>query len=465
MVLAYDMERRLIFANPAVERLTGYSATELQRGKFICWVHPDDRSRMLGYWDKLFEGGAYCDEEYRLLTKDGQIKWATATWGPILDDGGRQIGVQGSEREITERKLAEERFRQLAENLDQVFWMLDIGTNKVLYVSPAFEKVWGRSPGALYQDRDWLLETVHPEDRDRFAAFLARIASGPAEEYYRIVRPDGTVRWIHDRAFVVRNPEGEPYRVAGIAEDITAQRELEEQLSHTNKMEAVGRLAGGVAHDFNNLLTIIGGYSQMLLETHLCRRSKTRQAGTDSERSQSCRPTYQAVACLQPPPGAAAETGQRESPVDQHGDHARPDHRRAHYDRNGARSGTGLIKADPHQLEQVVMNLAVNARDAMPNGGVFRIETSMADAVRSTNGESPDESGRRVRLTISDTGCGMDERIRERAFEPFFTTKGIGKGTGLGLSTVYGIVHQNQGTIHVSSGRAKEPFSSFTFRL
>ena len=148
---------------------------------------------MLRYWDKLFEGGAYSDEEYRLLAKDGQIKWATATWGPILDDGGRQIGVQGSEREITERKLAEERFRQLAENLDQVFWMLDIGTNKVLYVSPAFEKVWGRSPGALYQDRDWLLETVHPEDRDRFAAFLARIASGPAEEYYRIVRPDGTV--------------------------------------------------------------------------------------------------------------------------------------------------------------------------------------------------------------------------------------------------------------------------------
>jgi signal transduction histidine kinase len=111
----------------------------------------------------------------------------------------------------------------------------------------------------------------------------------------------------------------------------------------------------------------------------------------------------------------------------------------------------GVIKADPHQLEQVIINLAVNARDAMPNGGLFRIETSVAGVVCSTNGEIADDSQRSVRLSVSDTGCGMDERVRERAFEPFFTTKGVGKGTGLGLSTVYGIVRQNGGTIHMSS--------------
>ena len=450
MVLAYDMERRLIFANPAVERLTGYSVTELQREKFLCWVHPDDRSRMLGYWDKLFEGGAYYDEEYRLVTKDGQIKWATATWGPILDDGGHQIGVQGSEREITERKLAEERLRQLAENLDQVFWMLDIGTNKMLYVSPAFEKVWGRSPGALYQDRGWLLETVYPEDHDRFAAFLAKITSGPAEEYYRIVRPDGTVRWIHARAFVVRNPEGKPYRVAGIMEDITTQRELEEQLSQANKMEAVGRLAGGVAHDFNNLLTVIGGYSRMLLESTYIgdpRRDKLEQilnatscAGILTKqllafsRRQVLQPSVVNVNHLLT--NTKAMLGRII------GEHITIE---TVLDPNLA-----LIKADPHQLEQLVMNLAANARDAMPNGGTFRIETGMADAASPKTG-SHDGPERAVRLCISDTGCGMDEQIRERAFEPFFTTKGVGKGTGLGLSTVYGIVQQNQGTIHVSS--------------
>ena len=450
MVLAYDLERRLIFANPAVERLTGYAVTELQREKFICWVHPDDRSRMLGYWDQLFEGGAYRDEEYRLITKDGQIKWATATWGPILDDCGRQVGVQGTEHEITERKLAEERFRQLAENLDQVFWMLDIGMNKVLYVSPAFEKVWGRSPGALYQDRDWLLETVHPEDRDRFTALLAKVTSGSAEEYYRIVRPDGTVRWIHDRAFVVRNPEGEPYRVAGIAEDITAQRELEEQLSHTNKMEAVGRLAGGVAHDFNNLLTIIGGYSQMLLETTHTgdpRRDKLEQILNAANRASILTKQLLAFSRRQVLQPRLVNVNHLLTNMETMlgriiGEHISIE--------TALDPELGSIKADPHQLEQVIMNLAVNARDAMPNGGVFRIETSMADAVRSMTGESTGD-GRRIRLTISDTGCGMDEQIRERAFEPFFTTKGIGKGTGLGLSTVYGIVHQNQGMIHVSS--------------
>jgi two-component system cell cycle sensor histidine kinase/response regulator CckA len=461
MVLAYDMERRLIFVNPAVERLTGYSMTELQREEFICWVHPEDRSRMLGYWEKLFEGSAYCDEEYRLVTKDGQTKWVTGTWGPILDDRGRQIGVQGSEREITERKLAEERFRQLAENLDQVFWMLDINTNKALYVSPAFEKVWARSPGALYEDRDWLLETVLPEDRDRVAAFLAKITSGPAEECYRIVRPDGTVRWIHARAFVVRNPEGKPYRVAGIMEDITAQRELEEQLSQTNKMEALGRLAGGVAHDFNNLLTVICGYSQMLLETTStgdAARSRLEQILNAANRASVLTKQLLAFSRRQVVRPRLVNVNHLLTNMKTMlgriiGEHITIE--------TTLDPELGLIKSDPHQMEQVVMNLAVNARDAMPNGGVFRIETRMADAPRSIAAGIAGVSGKQVQLTISDTGCGMDERIRERAFEPFFTTKGVGRGTGLGLSTVYGIVHQNQGSIYVSS----QPDRGTTFEL
>ena len=132
MVLAYDMDRCLVFANPAVERLTGYSMDELEKEKFICWIHPDDRSRMLGYWDQLFQGGAYREEQYRLITKDGQMKWMAATWGPIHDETGRQIGVQGSEREITESKLAElalrdseHRFRELLEGVQLLAIMID----------------------------------------------------------------------------------------------------------------------------------------------------------------------------------------------------------------------------------------------------------------------------------------------------------------------------------------------------
>jgi nitrogen-specific signal transduction histidine kinase len=249
----------------------------------------------------------------------------------------------------------------------------------------------------------------------------------------------------------VRDPEGEPYRVAGITEDITAQRELEEQLSQTNKMEAVGRLAGGVAHDFNNLLTIIGGYSQMLLDDNHNgdpRRDKLEQilnaanrAGTLTKqllafsRHQVLQPTVVNVNHLLTNMEAMlgriiGEHIAIETELD-------PE--------------LCCIRADPHQLEQVVMNLAANARDAMPHGGVFRIETGMADATNIKTAGSLDGTGNRVRLTISDNGCGMDEQTRERAFEPFFTTKGIGKGTGLGLSMVYGIIHQNQGTIQVLS--------------
>jgi two-component system, cell cycle sensor histidine kinase and response regulator CckA len=450
MIWVTGPDKLFTFVNKTWLSFTGRSLEQELGDGWATGVHPEDLGRCYDTFRAAFDARRSFQLECRLRRADGEYRSILCSGVPRFAPGGDFVGYIGSDIDITDLQ-SEERFRQLAENIDQVFWMLDIATNKVVYASPAFERVWGSATSALYRDRNWLLETVHPEDRDRFAKFLATVGSGSAEESYRIVRPDGTVRSIHDRAFVVRNPEGEPYRVAGIAEDITAQRELEEHLSHTNKMEAVGRLAGGVAHDFNNLLTIIGGYSQMLLEnTHAGdpRRVKLEQILNAANRAGIL--TKQLLAfsrrqVLQPRlinvnhlvTNMEAMLGRIigeqitvETALD-------PD--------------LGLIRADPHQLEQVVMNLAVNARDAMPKGGLFRIETSMVGAVRSTNGASPDDFGRRIRLSISDTGCGMDERIRERAFEPFFTTKGIGKGTGLGLSTVYGIVHQNQGTIHVSS--------------
>ena len=450
MIWVTGPDKLFTFFNKTWLDFTGRALEQELGDGWASGVHPDDRGRCFETFCAAFDARRSFQLECRLRRADGEYRWILCSGVPRFAPGGDFVGYIGSDIDITDLQ-SEERFRQLAENIDQVFWMLDLAANQVLYVSPAFERVWGSSTSALYRNRDWLAQTVHPEDKDRLAGFFAKMGSASAEECYRIVRPDGGVRWIHDRAFVVRNPEGEPYRVAGIAEDITAQRELEEQLSHTNKMEAVGRLAGGVAHDFNNLLTIIGGYSQMLVESTRAgdpRRDKLEQILNAANRAGLL--TKQLLAfsrrqVLQPRlvnvnnlvTNMEAMLGRIigeqitiETALD-------PE--------------LGLIKADPHQLEQVVMNLAVNARDAMPNGGLFRIETSMPAAVRSTNGESPDESGRRVRLSISDTGCGMDERIRERAFEPFFTTKGIGKGTGLGLSTVYGIVHQNQGTVHVSS--------------
>jgi PAS domain S-box-containing protein len=450
MIWVAGPDKRFTFVNKTWLEFTGRRLEQELGNGWISSLHPEDLVRCYETFCASFKARRSFHVECRLRRADGEYRSILCSGVPRFDPAGEFAGYIGSDIDITDLQ-SEQRFRQLAENIDQVFWLLDLDTQKVVYVSPAFEKVWGQSPSALYGDRTWLQQTVHPDDRARFEATFAGIGAGTVEETYRIVRPDGTVRWVHDRAFVVRNPDGEPYRMAGIAEDITNQRELEEQLSQTSKMEAIGRLAGGVAHDFNNLLTVIAGYSQMLLESTYTgdpRRDQLEQILNAANQASIL--TKQLLAfsrrqMLQPKlvnlnhlvTNLRAMLGRiigERITIETEFDPA-----------------LGLIKADPHQLEQVVMNLAVNARDAMPNGGTFRIETGAAGSARSTNGDGPGEPEERVRLTISDTGCGMEERVRERAFEPFFTTKGIGKGTGLGLSTVYGIVSQNEGTIHVSS--------------
>ena len=237
--------------------------------------------------------------------------------------------------------------------------------------------------------------------------------------------------------------------MAGIAEDVTAQKELEEQLRQSQKMEALGRLAGGIAHDFNNLLTVICGYSRRLLEGDQPigqSRGKLEQILNAGNHASIL--TRQLLAFsrrqLQEPKVVnlnhlLANLESLLRPL--MGEHITIE---TQFD-----PCLRCIEADPHQIEQVVMNLAANARDAMPNGGHFRIQTRMATVPGA--GDPSSTAGKLVRLTIMDNGCGMDNRTRERAFEPFFTTKGVGKGTGLGLSTVYGIVRQNQGEINLSS--------------
>jgi PAS domain S-box-containing protein len=450
MIWVSGPNRSITFVNKTWLTFTGRGMEQEQGDGWASGVHPEDLVRCDEIFSAAFEDRRNFNVECRLRRADGEYRWILRSGVPRFAPGGEFAGYIGSDIDITDLQ-SEERFRQLAENIDQVFWMLDLSTNKVVYVSPAFEKIWGQGRSALYQDRAWLAQTVHPEDRVLTETFFKSVGSGSVEETYRIVRPDGVARWIHDRAFVVHDSEGEPYRVAGIAEDITDRRELEEQLNQTNKMEAIGRLAGGVAHDFNNLLTVIGGYSQMLLDNTYPAdptRGKLEQIQNAANRAGLL--TKQLLAFSRRQVLQPKLVNLNHLMINLKAMLTRIIGERITIE-TVLQPGLGSIKADPHQLEQVIVNLAVNAHDAMPNGGVFRIETSMAAGVCCSNCDHPGESGRRVRMTISDTGCGMDERVRERAFEPFFTTKGIGKGTGLGLSTVYGIVSQNEGTIHVSS--------------
>ena len=457
MIWVTGQDKAFTFVNQPWLDFTGRTMEQELGTGWAASVHPDDCARCYEAFCSAFDARRSFQLECRMRRRDGEYRSILCSGVPRFEPGGKFAGYIGSDIDVTDLQ-SEARFRQLAENIDEVFWMLDLEREQVIYVSPAFEKVWGCSSAALYQNRGWLAESVHAEDRDRFLEFLTRVKSEPAEESYRVVHPDGSVRWIYDRAFLVCDPAGKPYRVAGIAEDVTDHRELEEELRQAHKMEAIGRLAGGIAHDFNNLLTVIGGYSQMLFDSTRPedpRRGKLEQVLGAANRASILTRQLLAFSRRQMIQPARIDLNHLLTNMEALlrrliGEHIVVE--------TALDPGLGRIQADPHQLEQVVLNLAANARDAMPNAGKLRIETSMVDAAEK---ESAPGSHRTVRLRISDTGCGMDERTRERAFEPFFTTKGPGRGTGLGLSTVYGIVHQNQGTIHVSS----EPGQGTTFDL
>jgi two-component system, cell cycle sensor histidine kinase and response regulator CckA len=449
MIWVSDENKQLTFFNKTWLNFTGRTMEQEVGDGWAAGVHPDDLQNCYETFCSAFDAHRNFQVEHRLRRADGEYRSILCNGVPRFAPGGIFAGYIGCDIDVTDLQ-SEERFRELAENIDQVFWMLDLDTDQVLYISPSFEKVWGCS-AASYRNRDWLIQTVHAEDRGRFVSFRENTKAEPIEETYRIVRPDGTVRWIHDRAFLVCDPGGKPYRVAGIAEDVTAHRELEEELRQAHKMEAIGRLAGGVAHDFNNLLTVIGGYAKMLFDGAHAEdptRARLEQILTASNRASVLTRQLLAISrrqVLQPRlvnvNNLLASMGSLLRRII--GEHITIE--------TALDPQLSCIKVDPHQLEQVVMNLAANARDAMPNAGRFRIETSMAYVADKQNEDGGRGTAKCVRLRISDTGCGMDDRTRERAFEPFFTTKAVGKGTGLGLSTVYGFVHQNQGTIHVMS--------------
>jgi PAS domain S-box-containing protein len=379
----------------------------------------------------------------------------------LLDELAADISfaLEIHEREVARQRVdlalreSEERFRQLAENIQEVFWMTDPAMSEMLYISPQYERIWERSTASVYHAPEAWIDAVHPDDRARVTEAVGVLRSrGEFDETYRIVQPNGTVRWIRDRAYPVRSTDGTIVRLVGTAEDITERRELEEQFRQAQKMEAFGQLAGGVAHDFNNVLTVIRGYGSMLTmspETSPETRDAAREIVEASERAANL--TRQLLAfsrrqIMQPRLVNVNEIVTAFSRMLQRilGEdielllNLHPEPLTAH--------------ADPGMLDQMLMTLVVNARDAMRDGGRLTIETSVRvvadDDLRGTPGV---KAGRYVVLTISDTGVGVAKEHLPRLFEPFFTTKKLGKGTGLGLATVFGIVSQHRGSIQVES--------------
>ena len=327
-------------------------------------------------------------------------------------------------------------------------------TTGVLRWSEILEAQYGLQPGTFGGTFEAFVERIHPDDRESVLETVGKAMKSGADfsVQHRSIWPDGTVRWLSGAGRILLGEHGEPVRGVGISLDVTERRTLEEQYQQAQKMEAIGRLAGGVAHDFNNLLTVILGYCELLLadldpddprqaDIAEIQKAGTRAAGLTRQllafsRKQIIEPTLLdlnvVVADMRAMLGRLI--GEDVKVV------------------LGLRPELALVKADRGQVEQIVMNLAVNARDAMPKGGTLTIETANVELDEHyAKTHLAVKPGPYVALTVTDTGTGMTPEVQARLFEPFFTTKEVGKGTGLGLATVHGIVTRSGGSVNVYS--------------
>jgi PAS domain S-box-containing protein len=377
----------------------------------------------------------------------------------------RAIGrrAYGKALRALESPSGQERFRLLADNIKEAFIIVEMPHGRSLYVSQKWEDMWGRRVNDAYADPLVWFEAIHPDDRPKVAAIIAALPAGEGmSSTFRIQRPDGTVRWVRGRVFPVVDEPEHPQRLAVLVEDITEQRHTEEQLCQAQKMEAVGRLAGGVAHDFNNLLIVIDGYADMVAqELEPSHRAQNDLAEIRNAAKRAASLTSQLLAfsrrqILQPQILDPNQVLRRVEALLRRviGEDITLSMRLS--------EPLGRVSADPGQIEQVIINLAINARDAMADGGLLTIETATVEFDAEYAARHPGATtGEHVMIAVSDTGVGMDEATQRRLFEPFFTTKPVGRGTGLGLATVYGIVKQSQGSIWVYS----EPGRGTTFKI
>lgn len=363
--------------------------------------------------------------------------------------------------DISARKKSEERLREVVENIGEVFWMTNPDKGEILYISPAYDKVWGRKGQDLYENPGGWLAAIHPEDRERIRKSLPAQLRGTYHEEYRIVRPDGSERWISDRAFPIRNPEGKIYHIVGVAEDITAKIQLEMQLRQSQKMEAIGQLSAGVAHDFNNLMTIIQGNNSLVAEEEDPAERQIFIAEINKATEKAAALTRQLLLV-----GRQEIMNFREIDINDTIKQTLAMLQRIVGEDIDLRFQTPAypltVRADTGMITQILLNLTVNSRDAMPKGGQIIIDVSEKNFNEGATDLQPGlKPGAYACISVSDTGPGIPREIQSRVFEPFFTTKDVGKGTGLGLATVFSIVQQHSGWINLYS----EPGRGTTFRI
>jgi PAS domain S-box-containing protein len=390
------------------------------------------------------------------IEESRQIEALVQQAGGLCDSYRQRAAALGLEKKRQEAEAAmrssDERLRIVARATNDVVWDWNLDTDNV-FMPEGFGKLFGDEGDQPEVSRESWRHRIHPDDQARIASGLRSAMDSGAQvwsEEYRIRRADGTYAAVFDRGYVLRNERGQPVRMIGAMMDISERKQLEAQFRQSQKLEAVGRLAGGVAHDFNNLLTVIQGHASLLLTEGQQTEDASdslRQIADAAERAASL--TRQLLAfsrkqVLQPTDVNLNETvgnmmrlllrilGEDISLQMQLSD------------------GPAFVRADASMMEQVILNLAVNARDAMPNGGRLTISTHV-ERIAGDGVEADARAGLFVRLTMTDSGCGIPAEILPHIFEPFFSTKGVERGTGLGLATVYGVITQHHGWVTARS--------------
>ena len=470
-IILSDAEGRALEVNPALSRMLGYDADELLRKHLAELTHPDDAELDAACFGQLLAGRRdQYSLEKRYLHRDGRVVRGRLVVSLIRGEGGAPRYVMALVEDITAERQAQDALRESENQLRAIFDEAAIGialvdmdgrprqSNRMLRETLGYtgEDLAGLEISAF----------THPEDVEADRELFAELVAGERNGYQlqkRFFRKDGAMVWGRLSVSLVRDARGRPRYAVAMVENVTEHRAAEEALEQSQqrflqsqKMEAVGRLAGGLAHDFNNMLTAIRGNAELLLMDAVPDAPQTedlleiRRAADRAAELTLQLLAFSRQQLLQP---RVLNLNQSVATVE------RMLRRLIGEDIEVAtvlEPSLGQVTADPGQMEQVLLNLAVNARDAMPRGGKLWIRTDNVQLAPGDPRLGADAApGAYVALCVADTGCGMDDAVLARIWDPFFTTKDQGKGTGLGLSTVYGIVRQSGGTVWVESELGK----------
>lgn len=461
----------------AARRFTAYSKvffdreeTEYSFEDALRPIHPEDIGRVRAAFERSFTEGVLYDETNRVVYDDGRIGHMRLVAKAVRDDVGAVVGLRGTTQDISEQVIAIEATRRSEASLENAqriarigSWELELIGNDLTW-SDEIYRMFEVDPECFGASYEAFLDVIHPDDRAEVdkAYRGSLVERTPYEITHRLRMPDGRIKWVQERCETEFAADGTPLLSRGTVQDVTERKQLEDQLRQAQKMEVVGQLTGGVAHDFNNLLMVISGNLELALE-RLPANSDIKPVLTQviqaGERGADLTGQLLAFSRRQSLSPQPTDINKLTGRVLQLAGRTLGEQVRIVFE---PQADLYQANIDAAQLESALLNIAINARDAMPDSGTLTIRTRAFTSPDKSAGTSDMlDAGDYVVVEVEDTGTGMSEDVREKAFEPFFTTKEAGKGSGLGLSMVYGFVKQSGGHIDIESG----PGEGTTIRL